>query len=221
MARRKTPASTFDACAALDHLSAVDKKMAKLISRVGEYRLEPHEMATPFEALARSIVYQQLTGKAAETIYRRVLALYESDALPHPKKILATPDQTFRSAGLSTAKTAAFKDLAQKQLDGVVPALEELHQLSDEEIIERLISIRGIGRWTVEMLLIFRLGRPDVLPIDDYGVRKGFALTYGKGVEDLPTPKALKEYGKRWAPYRSVASWYLWRANELPRTQPK
>jgi O-6-methylguanine DNA methyltransferase len=199
---------------ALEHLGRVDRKMAKLIARVGPYRLQLHEMATPFEALARSIVYQQLTGKAAETIYNRVKSIYGSDALPHPKKILTTPDERLRAAGLSTAKTAAFKDLAKKQIEGVVPTLEEMNRLSDEEIVERLVSIRGVGRWTVEMLLIFKLGRPDVLPIHDYGVRKGFALAYGRGVEDLPTPKELGEYGARWAPYRSVASWYLWRATE-------
>jgi 3-methyladenine DNA glycosylase/8-oxoguanine DNA glycosylase len=207
----------FDPEEAVECLSKKDKKMARLISRVGPFRMQMQEMATPFEALARSIVYQQLTGKAAETIYKRVKAIYGSESLPHPKKILSTPDEAFRAAGLSTAKTAAFKDLALKQIEGLVPTLEELHELPDDEIIERLIAIRGIGRWTVEMMLIFKLGRPDVLPVHDYGVRKGYALTYGKGVEDLPTPKALDEFGVRWKPFRSVASWYLWRANDLPR----
>lgn len=213
--KKKVSPHAFDAQEAVEHLSGVDKKMAKLISRVGPFSMRTQEMATPFEALARSIVYQQLTGKAAETIYNRVKAIYNSEALPHPKLILDTPDGTFRAAGLSTAKTAAFKDLALKQIEGAVPSLEELHELSDAEIIERLIAIRGIGRWTVEMMLIFKLGRPDVLPIHDYGVRKGFALTYRKGKEDLPTPKELDAFGMRWKPYRSVASWYLWRANEL------
>lgn len=213
--KKKVSPHVYDAQEAVEHLSSVDKKMAKLISRVGPFHMRTQEMATPFEALARSIVYQQLTGKAAETIYGRVKAIYDSETLPHPKLILDTPDQTLRAAGLSTAKTAAFKDLALKQIEGAVPSLEELHELSDAEIIERLITIRGIGRWTVEMMLIFKLGRPDVLPIHDYGVRKGFALTYRKGKEDLPTPKELDAFGLRWKPYRSVASWYLWRANEL------
>jgi 3-methyladenine DNA glycosylase/8-oxoguanine DNA glycosylase len=209
----------FDVDEALEHLGAVDKKMGKLIMRVGPFRMKLQEITTsPFESLARSIVYQQLTGKAAATIYGRVKDIYGTgDNLPHPKKILETPDETFRAAGLSAAKTAAFKDLALKQMEGLVPTLDDLHEMTDEEIIERLIAIRGIGRWTVEMMLIFKLGRPDVLPIHDYGVRKGFATIYRKAADDLPTPKELAEFGIRWAPYRSVASWYLWRANELPR----
>jgi methylated-DNA-[protein]-cysteine S-methyltransferase len=204
----------FDPELAVQHLCQVDKKMAKLIAAVGPFRLHVDEMVPPFEALAQSIVYQQLTGKAAGTIFGRVKAIYKSDRLPHPKKILQTPDEQLRAAGLSTAKTAALKDLAAKQIAGVIPSLEELYELSDEEIIERLTSVRGVGRWTVEMLLMFRLGRPDVLPVADYGVRKGFALTYGRG-DNLPTPKELGIYGERWKPYRSVASWYLWRSLEL------
>jgi DNA-3-methyladenine glycosylase II len=127
--------------------------------------------------------------------------------------VLDTPDEQLRSVGLSFAKIAGIKDLARKTLDGVVPAYEILHTLDDEDIIERLTQVRGIGRWTVEMLLMFRLGRPDVLPIDDFGVRNGFRLAYG--LRGLPTPKALKEFGTRWAPYRSVAAWYLWRAVDL------
>lgn len=204
----------FDSAHAIEYLTTKDKRMAKLIAAVGPFRLRLNEMATPFEALAESIVYQQLTGKAAATIWNRVKGIYKSDRLPHPKKIVQTPDHVLRGAGLSSAKTAALKDLAQKQMDGVIPDLERMKRMDDEEIIERLVSVRGVGRWTVEMLLIFRLGRPDVLPINDYGVRKGFAKVYGSR-EELPTPKELANFGEKWKPYRSVASWYLWRSLEL------
>ncbi len=187
--------------------------MGKLIKRVGSFRLELDEMLTPFEALAESIVYQQLTGKAAATIFSRVKALYPENRLPSPGLIVETADDVLRSAGLSRAKTMAIKDLAVKQSAGLIPTLAELHRLNDDEIVDKLIAVRGIGRWTVEMLLIFRLGRPDVLPINDYGVRKGFALTYRRA--DLPTPKELAEFGERWRPFRTVASWYLWRSLEL------
>jgi DNA-3-methyladenine glycosylase II len=187
-----------------------DKRMAKLIEQVGDLRLELDEMLTPFEALAESIVYQQLTGKAAATIFSRVKGLY-GGTLPPPKMIVRTPEDKLRSAGLSNAKALALKDLALKAEQGLVPSLKQLEGMSDDEIVETLTAIRGIGRWTVEMLLIFRLGRPDVLPVNDYGVRKGFALTYGRR-EELPTPKELFAYGECWRPYRSVASWYLWRA---------
>jgi DNA-3-methyladenine glycosylase II len=171
-------------------------------------------LGSPFESLAESIVYQQLTGKAAATIFSRVKALYGGSL--SAEKIIATPDEHLRAAGLSGSKTAALKDLAQKQKAGLVPSERELSRMTDEEIVEHLIVIRGIGKWTVEMLLIFRLGRPDVLPIHDYGVRKGFALTYGRA--ELPKPKELEEFGERWRPYRTVASWYLWRSLDRPKS---
>lgn len=199
---------------ALMHLSKKDKRMAKLIRNVGPFRLHVDQLQSPFEALAESIVYQQLTGKAAATIFGRVKAIYKKDRLPDAKLVAATPDELLRAAGLSTAKTAAIKDLAGKQIAGEIPSHDELLEMSDEEIIEKLTAVRGIGRWTVEMLLIFRLGRPDVLPIHDYGIRKGFAVTYASP-DKLPTPKELAEFGVRWKPYRSIASWYLWRSLEL------
>jgi 3-methyladenine DNA glycosylase/8-oxoguanine DNA glycosylase len=202
----------FDADQAIEKLRKADAGMAKLIDQVGAFRLELDHMVTPFEALAESIVYQQLTGKAAATIFSRVKALY-GDRLPDPVKIIDTPDDLLRSAGLSRAKTLALKDLAAKQHAGDLPDLEQLLTLSDDEIIEKLIAVRGVGRWTVEMLLIFRLGRPDVLPAHDYGVRKGFARTYRK--KDLPAPRDLQKFGERWRPYRTVASWYLWRSLEI------
>lgn len=215
--RRFTPGEPISqklAKEATTFLTKADPKLGALIACIGPFRLQPDEMLTPFEALAESIVYQQLTGKAAATIFNRVKAIYGSDRLPHPKKIVATEDEVLRAAGLSTAKTAAIKDLAVKQVAGLIPSLDELHQMDDEAIIEKLTAVRGVGRWTVEMLLIFRLGRSDVLPVNDYGVRKGFAIAYKK--KELPTPKELTKYGERWKPYRSVASWYLWRATDAP-----
>ena len=168
----------------------------------------------PFDALAESIAYQQLSGKAAATIWGRVRALYPKTKWLDPAKVLATPDEKLRGAGLSRAKTAAIKDLAAKTLDGTVPSGRALARMSDDEIIARLTQVRGIGRWTVEMLLLFDLGRPDVWPVNDYGVQKGFAKTFRK--RKLPTPKQLMKHGEKWRPYRSVAAWYFWRALDQP-----
>lgn len=205
----------FDPLVAIAHIKKNDRAMGKLIEKVGAYRLELDEMLTPFEALAESIVYQQLTGKAAATIFSRVKALYGGGRLPAAKIIINTPDEHLRGAGLSTAKTLAIKDLALKHHNKLIPSLEDLNDMDNDEIIEKLTAVRGIGRWTVEMLLMFRLGRPDVLPVNDYGVRKGFACVFGMK-NKLPTPKELEAHGEKWRPYRSVASWYLWRALELP-----
>lgn len=188
--------------------------MKKLISEVGEFRLAPTAWQSTFEALAESIVYQQLTGKAAATILGRVKRLFHEENFFSPAEILAATEEQLRSAGLSRAKTLALKDLALKTTEGLVPDVEALHNLDDDEIVKRLVAIRGIGKWTVQMLLIFRLGKPDVLPIDDYGVRKGFALVYGNAA--LPKPKDLESFGKIWRPYRTAAAWYLWRSLELP-----
>src|SRR6267154_441647 len=185
-------------------------RMAELIARSRRYNITPAISVRPFDALAESIAYQQLSGKAAATIFGRVRALYPKRKWLDPEQLLATPDETLRAAGLSRAKTAALKDLAAKTIDGTVPAGRALFRLSDDEIITRLTAVRGIGRWTVEMLLLFDLGRPDVWPVDDYGVRKGFAKTFGK--RKLPTPKELMKHGEKWRPYRSVAAWYFWRA---------
>lgn len=188
--------------------------MAALIERSTRYKIEATPSIRPFDALAESIAYQQLSGKAAATIFGRVRGLYPRRKYLDPAKILATPDETFRAAGLSRNKIAALKDLAAKTIDGTVPAGRALIRMSDDEIITRLTTVRGIGRWTVEMLLLFDLGRPDVWPVDDYGVRKGFAKTFGK--RKLPTPKQLMKLGEKWRPYRSVAAWYFWRALDAP-----
>ena len=189
-------------------------RMAELIARSRRYNITPAISVRPFDALAESIAYQQLTGKAAATIFGRVRALYPKRKWLDPKQLLATPDETLRAAGLSRAKTAALKDLAAKTIDGTVPSGRALLRMTDDEIIMRLTTVRGIGRWTVEMLLLFDLGRPDVWPVDDYGVRKGFAKTFRR--RELPTAKQLMKLGEKWRPYRSVAAWYFWRALDAP-----
>jgi DNA-3-methyladenine glycosylase II len=193
-----------------EHLGATDPRMAALIARSVRYNIKPTRSIRPFEALAESIVYQQLSGKAAATIWSRVRRLYPSRRRLDPAAVLDTPDAKLRAAGLSTSKTRALKDLAAKTLDGTVPSSRALAKMSDEEVIARLTAVRGIGAWTAQMLLLFDLGRPDVWPHTDYGVRKGFAKTFGR--RKLPTPKQLFRLGEKWRPYRSVAAWYFWRA---------
>ena len=193
-------------------LSASDPRLATLIERSRRYDITPAVSIRPFDALAESIAYQQLNGKAAATIWGRVRALYPKTKWLDPAKVLATPDEKLRAAGLSRAKTAAIKDLAAKTIDGTVPSGRAILRMSDDEIVARLTQVRGIGRWTVEMLLLFDLGRPDVWPVADYGVQKGFAKTFRK--RKLPTPKQLMKHGEKWRPYRSVAAWYFWRALE-------
>ena len=196
------------------HLSATDPRLAALIARSRRYDIAPSLSIRPFDALAESIAYQQLSGKAAATIWSRVRALYPRRKYLNPKLVLATPDAQLRAAGLSRNKIAALKDLAAKTIDGTVPSGRALSRMGDDEIIARLITVRGIGRWTVEMLLLFDLGRPDVWPVDDYGVRKGFAKTFRR--RKLPTPKQLTKFGEQWRPYRSIAAWYFWRALDAP-----
>jgi DNA-3-methyladenine glycosylase II len=212
-ARARRDGLCYDPEEAVRHLRAADQVLADLMERAGPFALKIRKLHDPFQALARNIVYQQLHGKAAAAIHARVLALAGGDTL-RPEALLSTPDEELRGAGLSAAKLAALRDLASKTLDGTVPTLARLRRMPDEEIVGRLTQVRGVGRWTVEMLLMFRLGRPDVLPVGDFAVRKGFALAYGLG--ESPKPRQLEEYGERWRPYRSVASWYMWRAVELP-----
>ena len=203
----------FDPAAALAHLRAADARLARLIDAVGPFALRLKNTPTTFIALAEAIVYQQLTGRAAATIFARLCAQFpRTQHGPTPRQVLRAPDEKLRGAGLSRAKTLALRDLAQRTIRGEVPPVEELRGMEDDAIVERLTAVRGIGRWTAEMLLIFRLGRPDILPLDDYGIRKGFALTFGK--RELPSREQLARWGARWKPYRTVASWYLWRALE-------
>ena len=219
---RKLP---FDADEALAHLRACDAKLAALIDRAGPFALRLGASPSPFESLLESILYQQLNGKAAATIHGRVREIYGGD--PAPQALLDTPDERLRAAGVSGNKIKALRDLAAKTLDGAVPSHRAILKMPDADIVERLTAVRGIGPWTVEMLLIFRLGRPDVLPVTDYGVRKGYALTFmrlpkSRALEtaDLPKPDVVFKRGRRWAPFRSVASWYLWRACDLARGAP-
>jgi DNA-3-methyladenine glycosylase II len=218
---RKLP---FDPDEALAHLRARDPKLGALIDHAGPFNLRLSALPSPFESLLESILYQQLHGKAAATIHRRVREYYGGD--PSPKALLDTPDEVLRAAGVSGNKTKAMKDLAAKTLDGTVPSHAAIVKMPDADIVERLTEVRGIGPWTVEMLLIFRMGRPDVLPVTDYGVRKGYALTFMRvpksrplDASDLPKPDVLFKRGKRWAPFRSVASWYLWRACDLAKPE--
>ncbi len=199
----------------ITHLSAADPVMAALIGAVGAYRLEADDAPHPFQALAQAIAHQQLNGTAAKTILGRLILNCGAGSFPTPHEIIRAPVDSLRAAGFSYSKVAALKDLAEKTLANVVPDGATLAVLSDEEIIERLTQVRGIGRWTVEMLLMFRLSRPDVLPVDDFGVRAGFQAAYG--LSSMPHPKALLAYGERWRPHRSAAAWYLWRALELKR----
>jgi DNA-3-methyladenine glycosylase II len=195
---------------AIDHVANTDPRFAALIKRSRRFDVIANKLVRPFDALAESIAYQQLSGKAAATIFGRVRALYPKRKWLDPELVLKTPDEKLRACGLSRSKTAALKDLAAKTLDGTVPTRRALLRMTDDEIIQRLTSVRGIGRWTVEMLLLFELGRLDVWPVADYGVQKGFAKTFGR--RKLPTLKQFLKIGEKWRPYRSVAAWYFWRA---------
>ena len=199
-------------------LSRLDPHLAQVIRRVGSFPTKRQKPQPPFASLLRAIVYQQITGKAAETILGRVKALGAAD-FPTPEEILSLDESKLRGAGLSWQKIAAAKDLAAKTLDGTVPSLGKLRRMSEDEIHERLIQVRGIGTWSVQMFLMFRLGRADVLPIHDLGIRKGFQLVYGH--KDVPKPEFILEHGERWRPYRSIASWYLWRAVDEERAKPR
>lgn len=219
---RKLP---FDRDEAIAHLRARDTKLAALIDRAGPFTMQLDRSTSPFESLLESILYQQLHGKAAATIHRRVREYFGGD--PTPAQLIATADEILRAAGVSGNKIKAMKDLAARTIDGTVPSHAAINKMSDADIVERLTEVRGIGPWTVEMLLIFRMGRPDVLPVTDYGVRKGYALTFqrlpkSRPIEaaDLPAPDVVFKRGQRWAPFRSVASWYLWRACDLNKNTP-
>jgi DNA-3-methyladenine glycosylase II len=213
----------YDSVLARQELAAADDKLAALMERVGPFALRLQSTHSPFEALLEAILHQQLHANAARAILGRLLAGF-GDLHPRPEQLLAAPEEMLRAAGLSKGKLLSLRDLAAKTLDGTVPSLPVIRRMPDAEIIERLGQVRGIGTWTAEMLLIFRLGRPDVFPVTDYGVRKGFLLTFGKVKADqpitlamLPKAEAMERRAKRWRPWRSVASWYLWRACELPR----
>lgn len=196
-------------------LEGLDSDWAGLIARVGPCVLQPRIEREPYEALVRAIAYQQLHGRAAEAILNRMLALFPHIAFPAPHEVLATDETLLRQCGFSAGKIASIRGIAQGAVEGIVPTRAEAQTLDDETLIERLVTLRGVGRWTVEMLLIFSLGRPDVLPVDDFGVREGWRAL--KNLPQQPKPKALAEIGSAWSPYRSVAAWYLWRSAELAK----
>jgi len=196
---------------AIEHLKKVDPVMADVISRVGKCTLEPREEWTHFDALVRSIVYQQLSGKAAATIHGRVLSLI-GDGAKAPQRIVATSHDSLRAAGLSNQKASYVRNLAEHVLDGSLP-VDSLHELSDDEIIASLTQVKGIGKWSAQMFLMFRLGRPDVLPDLDLGIQKGIQKAYR--MRKLPTPKQVLTRGAKWAPHRTIASWYMWRILEV------
>jgi DNA-3-methyladenine glycosylase II len=204
---------------AVRHLKKADARMRRLIERAGPFRMRRDIYPTPYHSLFRSILYQQLNGKAAEAIFGRVRDQIGKGEVPSPEQLLGATDKRLRSAGLSRQKIAALRDLAEKTAAGVVPSFADMQELSDAEIVERLTTVRGVGTWTVEMLLMFRMQRPDVLPVLDFGVRAGFARAYGR--KEMPKPKELAAFGERWRPYRSVASWYLWRAVDLHNARKK
>jgi DNA-3-methyladenine glycosylase II len=212
----------YDVALALQQLAVADAKLGTLIERIGPFKLRVKSTHSPFEALLEAILYQQLHASAARAILGRLLSLF-GDLHPQPEQLLAVPDEMLRAAGLSQGKLLSLRDLAAKTLDGTVPPLATIRRLSDAEIVERLSQVRGIGTWTAEMLLMFRLGRPDVFPGTDYGIRKGYLVTFGKvkagkpiSIDMLPKPEQMERRAARWKPWRSVASWYLWRAAELP-----
>jgi 3-methyladenine DNA glycosylase/8-oxoguanine DNA glycosylase len=205
----------FDPKKAVRHLKVADPALGEIIAAIGPFALQLKSSRSLFGALAEAIVYQQLSNKAAATIYGRVEALFPSarDGFT-PRQILGSAEEALRGCGLSRAKVLAVQDLARRVDAGELPTLDESGALTDAELIERLVTVRGIGRWSAEMFLMFRLGRPDVLPLDDYSLRKAYMKAFRK--RTLPSPQMMEKHGEKWRPYRTVASWYLWRTLELP-----
>ena len=204
--------------AALRHLASVDPVMRRLIREIGSCTLKPETRRPPFQSLVQAVAHQQLNGTAANTILARFRKLFPGRRFPRPEDLLQVTDAQIRACGFSFAKIAALRDIAAKTLDGTVPPSQRIAMLSDDEIVTRLTEIRGVGRWTVEMLLIFQLGRPDILPADDFGVRMGFRLAYKK--RDLPTAREILAHGERWRPHCTTAAWYLWRAADRAKKLP-
>lgn len=204
--------------AAEEHLGRVDDVMAGLIREVGPCGLKPQPWRSPFQSLVQAVAHQQLNGKAAETILGRFRSLFPGRRFPGPRALAGVSDDQLRGAGFSRAKIAAIRDIAERVASGEIPGARRIERMSDEEIIERLTAARGVGRWTVEMLLMFQLGRPDVMPVDDFGVRNGYRLAYR--LETMPKPKVLLQVADLWRPYRTVAAWYLWRAVDLEKAKP-
>ncbi|HEX7617491.1 MAG TPA: DNA-3-methyladenine glycosylase 2 family protein [Verrucomicrobiae bacterium] len=205
--------------AAHKHLSKRDPVIRRLIREHGKCALVPKDRRPPFQSLVMAIAHQQLNGTAANTILTRFKKLFPGRKFPRPEDLAKVTDAQIRACGFSYAKIKSIRDIADKTLSGVVPSSRQIVDLSDDEIIERLTEVRGVGRWTVEMLLIFQLGRPDVLPADDFGVRTGFRLAYKK--LEMPKPKELLAFGEKWKPHRTTAAWYLWCAANAAKDAAK
>ena len=205
--------------AAIKHLTAVDPVMEKLIAEIGPCKLAHEPWRSPFQSLVQAVAHQQLNGTAANTILTRFKKLFPNRRFPKPEDLAKVTDEQIRACGFSFSKIAAIRDIAAKTLDGTIPSSRQIEKLTDAEIIECLTEARGVGRWTVEMLLIFQLGRKDVLPVDDFGVRNGFRIAYKK--REMPKPKALLAFGKKWRPHGTTAAWYLWRAADGAKRQAK
>ena len=201
--------------AAHKHLAKNDPVMKRLIREHGVCALVPEMRRSPFQSLVQAVAHQQLNGTAANTILTRFKKLFPKRKFPKPEDLARVTDEQIRACGFSFAKIKAIRDIAAKTLDGTIPSSRKIEKMSDEEIITRLTEARGVGRWTVEMLLIFQLGRPDVLPADDFGVRAGFRVAYKK--REMPKPKALLAFGKKWRPHGTTAAWYLWRAADAAK----
>ncbi len=193
--------------------------MARLIRETGPSKLKHEPWRSPFQSLVQAVAHQQLNGTAANTILTRFKKLFPQRRFPKPEDLANVTDEQIRACGFSFSKIAAIRDIAAKTLDGTIPSSRQIEKLTDEEIIERLTEARGVGRWTVEMLLIFQLGRKDVLPVDDFGVRNGFRIAYIK--REMPKPKALLAFGKKWRPHGTTAAWYLWRAADAAKAAKK
>jgi DNA-3-methyladenine glycosylase II len=197
------------------HLSAADPVMRRLIREHGKCALVPEMRRSPFQSLVQAVAHQQLNGTAANTILRRFIKLFPGKRFPRPEDLAGVTDEQIRACGFSYAKIKSIRDIAEKALSGIIPSSQQIVKLSDDEIIARLTEVRGVGRWTVEMLLIFQLGRRDVLPVDDFGVRNGFRVAYKK--REMPKPKDLLKFGERWRPHGTTAAWFLWRAADAAR----
>jgi len=201
--------------AAHKHLSKRDPVLRRLIREHGKCDLTPEKRRSPFQSLVQAVAHQQLNGKAANNILARFKNLFPGRKFPRPEDLAEVTDQQIRACGFSFAKIKSIRDIAEKTLSGVVPSSRQIVNLPDDEIIARLTEVRGVGRWTVEMLLIFQLGRPDVLPVGDFGVRTGYRVAYKK--RDMPKPKALLAFGEKWKPHRTTAAWFLWCAADAAK----
>ena len=205
--------------AAHRHLSKRDPVLRQLIREHGKCDLVPEKRRSPFQSLVQAVAHQQLNGTAANTILTRFKKLFPGRKFPRPEDLAKVTDKQIRACGFSFAKIKSIRDITTKALDGIIPSSRQIVKLPDEEIIARLTEVRGVGRWTVEMLLIFQLGRHDVLPVDDFGVRSGFRLAYKK--REMPKPKELLAFGERWKPHRTTAAWYLWCAADAAKDAAK